>query len=259
MYYKEKKEQKESTFVVLTLEKLEFVQECITSIERHTDPSKYKLIVVDDSKSLDVLSWVIKRPNLACVIKNPEPVGIAKAQNQALDLVDTKYVGFIGADVVIMDRRWYPEMVRVLELNEDVLGVVASQIPHGKREEFNWEEYTEGEEILKDVGRNGVPSGHFCSLFKTLYLKMIGGFDERFAWHEDIDLNKRAFYHGLRIVNTNKVWVWHYQNLVLGGVDYEENWGTSHKRFVEKWKEFDNLPDDMKSPGHIPPTYRRPL
>ncbi len=112
------------TFIVVNYNGKEHVEECLESIMRQSY-RKFKVVVIDNASSdssLETLRDYADKYSRVEVVENKENVGFAKAANQAIEIVDSKFVALVNNDAVL-DRKWAEEMIRAADdlINNSVL------------------------------------------------------------------------------------------------------------------------------------------
>lgn len=227
--------------ILLTVRNVEnYIEECLKSILSQTFED-FEVIVVDDD-SVDhtkrlVSQFVDRRIKYH---RNERRLGLTRNRNRALKYAIGKYVFFTDGDCIV-SKNWLAEGLKYFS-HMNCVGV-------------------EGKICYVSENYEPVFSDHICtnyqgSLFMTgsmAYLRSIiekvGGFDEKFSYHEDRDIALRIKRYGAIPFNPNMIVYVQKETLtpkaLIGHTDIIKNRVYLFKRFCDKtlitWRIVDPL------------------
>jgi len=175
------------TVVIPTLDRKEFLEQAIESVEWQEYDS-LECIVVDDG-STDGTKEFLEGPeydDLRTIYR--DETGLSSARNAAIDVAGGKYITFLDSDDIM-----YPHTVGTLvsvldEQPEDCAGAFGSKklITHrGRVKEKRAPTGRMTEATIENAREIGGPSS---TTFRLDALEDVGGFDESFDALEDLDL-----------------------------------------------------------------------
>jgi asparagine synthase (glutamine-hydrolysing) len=229
--------------VIPVYEGVGYVRDLLRSIERHTNPGTYRLLVVDDSaqpgthKALRAL--VRGRPWLN-LYRNEENLGFVASCNRGIELGaadGSPYVCFLNSDTLVSEG-WLSRMIAAAESDERVAVVnptsnkaVNLSVPLPPGYDFIRMGRKLGERTSPRYPDVTTAVG-FCMLVKRRYLEELGAFDPVYGhgYCEESDLCMRYTEAGLRVVVADDAFVYHR------GCG---SFGTWQKRYEENRKIFD--------------------
>lgn len=169
------------TIIVCTYNRVFFLEKCLNSLLKQTQPSvKFSLIVVDnnstDSTCHLISSFAKKFSNFIFLFEPTQ--GLSHARNAALSLVKTKWVAFLDDDAVA-EKNWVDVIFSTIRKDDfDVFGGVYTAW-HVLRERPRWfiESWESNIGVAKEYSRLfcGYPSGGNC-VYKTDLVREYGGF-----------------------------------------------------------------------------------
>ena len=215
------------TAVVVTLNNLDLLRNCLTSIYAQ-NYGAIEIIVVDNGSDEDVRGMLAKEFPEVRVVRLDKNQGFAGGNNRGIETAQGKYAALINNDAVAAPQ-WISSLVATAE-SDPGIGAAASIIIDGNRPE-----------VLDSCGvgialdgmsrqaMRGMPvpnptkpedvllfSGCAC-LLKMEALKEVGLFDEDFfAYCEDTDLGLRLRRAGWNIVVAPGAYVHHYYSMTGG-------------------------------------------
>lgn len=224
-----------ATVIVLNHNGVRYLEECFRSLEALNYPDdKLELMLVDNASTDGSVEYVKRNFPQVRIIRNPQNLGFAKANNVGAEKAEGKYVAFINNDARAHPD-WLIELVKSVSKEEDVVCVggkilswdgrkidftgaalnfygMGFQPSHGRP---NGPEYSASKEILFACGGSML-------IERDLFLDC-GGFDEDyFAYFEDIDLGWRLWVLGYRVL------------FVPTATSYHKGLGTSRYFATEK-------------------------
>jgi GT2 family glycosyltransferase len=89
--------------IVVTLDRSDLLQSCLSSLLRTASSTSVEVIVVDNGSTDDSLEMLKDKFRQVRVIANPTNLGFAKANNQAIPLCRGRYVVLLNNDTIVLD------------------------------------------------------------------------------------------------------------------------------------------------------------
>jgi len=174
--------------VLITIKNVEhYIANCLTSILDQTFHD-FEIIIVDDVSS-DNTKKIIEefKDKRIRYFRNKKWLGLSESRNECLKHSEGDYVFFTDGDCVV-SKNWIEEGLKYLN-TADCIGVEGKTYYVSK-------EYkpTRSDDVVENK-----KGGSFmtCNIaYKKAVLRSIGGFDNRFSFHEDRDLGLRALKYG---------------------------------------------------------------
>ncbi|HJO03714.1 MAG TPA: glycosyltransferase family 2 protein [Acidobacteriota bacterium] len=215
---------------------LEYLRGCLESIRDNAPPCEHEIVVIDDASPDPCAETVAEVSPGAVVIRNPENLGFAGANNVAWQASRGEYVLFLNTDTKVLPGA-LDELVAYLEehaevgavgpmvLNEDgsfqpqcrrgrltpLSGLTYSLrldrlYPDNRTVSEYLMRYTDREQVQPVRGLSGC-----CMLFRRAVLETGGGFDETLhQYGEDLDLCYRAGNAGWQVIYDAGARIIHY-------------------------------------------------
>jgi GT2 family glycosyltransferase len=123
------------SIIIVNLNDRQLLEECLTSIYKHTRNCLFEIIVVDNHSSDGSVVMVKTKFSQVHLIENMANNRYAIANNQGLDIARGKYVFYLNGDTVLLGNA-VKEMVDFLEREEDA-GAVGCQLvyPDGRHQD----------------------------------------------------------------------------------------------------------------------------
>lgn len=114
------------TFIIVTWNNENLINQCLDSIYRHCDDI-FEIIVVDNNSTDNTIKNIIDREykNIK-VIESKENLGFAKANNKALETINTKYICYLNPDTILIEDIIKPS-IKILEQNREI-GLVGCKL-----------------------------------------------------------------------------------------------------------------------------------
>jgi len=235
------------SIVILALNKLEYTQGCIRSIQQHTR-QRYELILVDNGSTDGTGDWFATVPG-AKVIRNVKNLGVAAGWNQGIDRAEGDYLLILNNDTILGPGS-LENLVRCAEEQANV-GIVAPRsnaiagpqmvegFQFGKPEEIpariaEWQQ-------ANDLAAWEFPRiKGFCMLIPRAVALEVGYFDERYGIgnFEDDDYSLRVGYRGKGLWVADDSFIFHFGSVSFSqaGIDWNAQMVKNQKLFEEKWK-----------------------
>lgn len=239
------------SIVILTFNQLEYTQECVESIRRHT-PEPHEILFVDNGSTDGTVPWlrqIVKDNPHYSVIENAENLGFSKGCNQGIAVAAGDYILLLNNDVVVT-AHWLSGMLECLNRDPDtgIVGpmtnnisglqkVPAADCPSSGR---GLDEYAAA---FRERNRHRrIPMRRivgFCMLFRRTLADRIGLLDERFGSgnFEDDDFCLRAALLGYTNVAAGDVFIHHHgsRSFIGNGMNVGACLSGNRKIFTDKW------------------------
>jgi len=188
---------KTNVSVVICIRNVEkYLGKCIRSILDQTFKD-FEIVMIDDM-SVDNSKHVIEKFDDKRIryFRNEKHLGIAKSRNRGLELSKGKHIFFTDGDCIV-SKNWIEQGLKSLKAAECV-GV------EGKIYYVS-EEYkpTFSDDVCENKYGGQFMTGNIA--YKKSVIKSVGGFDERYSYHEDRDLALRILKHGKIYFNPNMI------------------------------------------------------
>ena len=239
-----------TSIIIPTWEQLEYLQQCLESIDAFT-PELHEVIIVDNGSTDGTVEWVKKqlpKHREYILIRNNKNIGAAAATNQGIGIAKGDYLCFLNNDVVV-SKEWLKGLIDCVESAKD-LGMV------GPRTNF-----VSGPQIVTDTAAGydtlmkyqvyaenfrkayrGLYTPYwriipFCGLVRKEAMAKVGNFDEQFypGNFGDDDLCLRLCLAGYRNMICGDVFVHHHGSVSMRKIDFTANLAECEKKFNAKW------------------------
>ncbi len=206
-----------------------YIGTCISTILNQTF-NDFELIIINDGCE-DSTAHIIEKfcDNRIRYFKNEKNLGIAKSRNKGLKIAQGEYIFFTDADCV-MSENWIKQGLKSLE-DQKYVGVEG-------RIYYVSKDYkpTFSDHVCRNMRGGRFATGNMA--YKANVIQGVGGFDEKYDYHEDRDLALRVLKHGKLCFNPNMIVYVQQQTLtpkdLLRSAGYAKNRVYLFKRFKEK-------------------------
>lgn len=123
------------SIIIVSWNTKDLVRDCLNSIKKSTHSTSYEIFLVDNNSSDGTAEMVKGEFKDVKLIANKTNNGFAKANNQAIEISDSKYIILLNPDTIVKDNA-LDEMVKYLDHHEDV-GVLGCKLlnPDGTLQE----------------------------------------------------------------------------------------------------------------------------
>lgn len=199
----------------------ELLGDCLDSLNKQTFRN-FEIVVVDNGSSDGSVEFLSKNYPGVKVTVLKRNFGFARAINEGVKKVRSKYVVFLNNDAVV-DKRWLEELIKCAELHPEVVsvnpkilnfydrkkidGVGISINEIGQARSIGFKEKDHGQ-YKDEMYIFGVTGG--ASLFKREQFISLGMFDENFfMYFEEVDFAWRAQFAGFKSIYDPKAVVYH--------------------------------------------------
>ncbi|HUZ10067.1 MAG TPA: glycosyltransferase [Acidimicrobiales bacterium] len=230
----------------------EYTTRCLASIQAHTPPGTYEVILIDNG-STDATASLTSAPEDRSLIvhRNGENLGFARACNQGASLARTDRLVFLNNDTEVLPG-WLPPLMTVLDQHPDVgivgcrllypdgtlqhAGVVTGRSPDGlfdghhrfRRQPGTYPPALTGEVLPAVTGA--------CMAVRRHLFEDLGGFDELYYnGNEDVDLCLAAAKCGWSVYYEPASCVIHHES--ISGPERFVSARSNRERLTERWSE----------------------
>jgi len=183
----------EVSIIMASYNKGTMIGETINSVLTQSNP-KWELIIIDDSSTDGSIQQIKQNfsDERIVLVENSMNKGANACRNQGLKLAKGKYIIFLDADDLLIstcieNRLRCAESVPENNLLIFSMGVFYKNIGDDKRQ---WTPKIKTP--LQDFLAHRLPWSILQPLWRTDFLKELGGFDESFERLQDVELNTRA-------------------------------------------------------------------
>lgn len=106
------------SILILNKDGRDFLQDCISSIQKNTHYSNYEIVLIDNDSDDDSVQFVRENfPNIN-IIANDENLGFAEANNRGIDQTSSDYVLLLNNDTEVTPG-WLTALVDFAESEDD--------------------------------------------------------------------------------------------------------------------------------------------
>ena len=237
-----------------------FLGDCLNGLRQQTYEN-YSVIMVDNSSVDGSLDYVQTYYPEVETIALAENAGFAKANNIAIQSVQTKYVALLNPDTV-PDTVWLDHLVKALE-NYPQAGLAASKMLFYAQPNLidrAGDVYTTaGTALLQGRGQVASKYNHQkwvfgacagAALYRRCMFEDIGLFDKDFfLLYEDVDLSFRAQLRGYKCLYVPDATVYHHVSSSIGD-DSPTSVYYSHRNL--EWVYIQNMPQSLIAKTVVP-------
>lgn len=215
------------TVIIVTLNNLDFLKNCLVSIYGQ-DYKEIEILVVDNGSEEDIQGMLAREFPEVRIVRLYKNYGFAGGNNRGIEVAQGKYIALINNDTVASPQ-WIKSLVEVAE-SDPRIGAVASIIIDGNQPDI-LDSCGVGITIdgMSRQAMRGKPIPNFnepkevlsfsgCAcLLRMEALRDVGLFDEDFfAYCEDTDLGLRLRWSGWKIVVAPDAYVCHFYSMTGG-------------------------------------------
>ncbi len=244
------------SIVIVNYNAFPYLSQCLDSISNQSFPkSKMKVIVVDNKSNDNSLTLIKKNYPWIKILPNKQNVGFAKANNQAINLIETKYILLLNPDT-ILSKNTIKIMIEYMENHHRVaISTCRINLPSGEIDDAchrgfptPWNSFCQFSHLSqifpKSMFFNGYHLGYrnldkiheidSCSGAFMLIRKEAGDeinwFDEDYYWYgEDIDFCYRIKKKKWKVVFVPKTSIVHYRGISSGIKKHSQKLSTATK------------------------------
>ena len=232
------------TVFIVTYYSNEKIRYCLDSID-----SKYKIIVFDNSGQTTNKILIENAYSNVNYIVSKKNIGIPRAYNFGLNIIQTDYMFTTQPDVVL--RGGCIDNLLNAALSYPLAGILSPTTYHGDKNEYildgdhkalkidkiNKKIIFDNKNMNKKI-YNKIPEGDFCvegvtgtaMLIKKAFLKKIGGWDKNiFSYWEDMDICARMRMNNFQVIKVRDAELDHspfssHNQELSDSVNYFRNW-----------------------------------
>lgn len=236
------------SIIIVTWSKLEFLRQCLDSLERHMDAYPDFEVIIVDNNSTDGTKPYLRSLNTKLngqVIYNEENKGFAIPNNQAAKIAKGEYLVFLNNDTIVTGNFLNP--IEKAFAWKDKVGVVGCRLIHPGKGTIQHAGVIENERGMLEHIYFGKPADYkpanvikeyfavtgACMATPKSLFDSLGGFDEGYwlGW-EDIDYCNKVKQNGYKIVYTPDALVYHYESRTEGRYIAE---GQNMDKYMKRW------------------------
>ncbi|MDN3512674.1 MAG: glycosyltransferase family 2 protein, partial [Candidatus Jettenia sp.] len=217
------------TIVIPTKDRIDLLDRCIRSIQKHTDYINWEILVINNNGS-EATELYLKKNKINYINVQTEKFNFSHINNTAAQKVTSDLILFLNNDTEILSPNWLTDMVGIIKLNPSI-GVVGAKllfpngtIQHGgvvlglanlpaahinKLINFDNPGYLYYNNVLR--GFSAVTAA--CLLTRTDLFRRVGGFTEDSIGisYQDVDYCLKVKKAGFRVVYSPHSILIHYE------------------------------------------------
>lgn len=221
------------SIITLTLNNLSYTKKFVESLFKYT--KDFELIIVDNGSTDGTVDYLKSLKGIKLIL-NESNVGFSKGNNQALEVADGEYIGFLNNDILLYPN-WFEEIEKVFQ-KENAAFVSPRHInPHiDSTDEKHYIEFFKKNFKYKTVYEKNFDECVFsCVITKREVINKIGVFDEKYspAFFEDNDYKYRAILAGYGIYVVNNICFFHFGSIT--SVCYDKNLEKNKNYYYSKY------------------------
>lgn len=236
------------TFVIVSWNNNDLMQDCIRSIRRTVPISAREIVVVDNASSDGITDWLSSQLDVK-LIKNTENAGFGKGSNQGLEAAaEGNDIFFLNNDTIVTPNSVFWLRMALYDSDGDMIAAGCCTNYEGSNQP-PVETFDTLKEYLLFSDTNNIPMDEpyderpwlsgFALAFRRPVLEKIGGFDLRYGmgYFEDTDLCESARRAGCILRMCRNSYIYHYGSKSFG-LQYEKAKDLiidNRSKFIEKW------------------------
>lgn len=224
------------SIVIPVMNQLAMTMDCLVSIEQHTDPEDYELIIINNGSTDGTREFFDAVGSGLVVLHCSRNIGVGPAWNLGISYSTADYVCVMNNDILLTPD-WLDHLLWPFTRDERVwcTGPIFTRVE--LPEDFDQLADFIGQSEPK-LAAGGIVG--FCFVLKRIAIERLGRFDERFetAWFEDTDYYMRLAKAGHPPAIATNCLIHHYETrtalneLPNSGTEILERNG---RRFRQKW------------------------
>ncbi len=204
------------SIVIVSYNEEDNIGRCLDSLLELDYPKEKITTIVVDGGSRDKTTDIVKEYPVELLIL--PGANVATCKNRSLDIIDTKYVAFIDADVIV-DRRWLTELVSTISsVDENIAAVGGPNLI--MQDDYEMAKLI-GHAQETFMGSGGSPQAYSINEMRevisisncnSLYRYSIVNkhrFDESFNIGDDLEINFRLRLNGYKFIYVPSAIVYH--------------------------------------------------
>ncbi|MBK7945530.1 MAG: glycosyltransferase [Flavobacteriales bacterium] len=185
------------SIIVPSYNKKGFIRDMVHSVQAQTD-GRWELLIIDDAStdgSADMLRGLAQQDPRITVVANAANQGANLCRNQGIAMARAPYIVFLDADDLLAPH-CLARRLSVMQGSGNRFSVSTMQVfrlaPGDLKQ--RWVPLTR--DPLGRFFRHDLPWQTMQPIWKTAFLREIGGFDPDFSRHQDVELHTRALLAG---------------------------------------------------------------
>ncbi|BBI35024.1 glycosyltransferase family 2 protein [Cohnella abietis] len=234
-----------ASIIIPTYNRLDLLQNCVSSIRKYTD-TPYEIIIVDNASTDGSAEWC-RREKLA-FISLPRNEGFPIACNKGLRLSSGDTLVLLNNDTVVTPN-WLSNMTAALNSSSDVgiVGPVTNYASGSQQVHYPFEDVEEFQRIASEVNIQDHSKWKrverivgICFVFNRSLIEKIGLLDERFSpgHYEDDDFCLRTRLHGYSLLVCHDTLIYHEGSASFkreGIAEQQLLVERNYRMFMDKW------------------------
>ena len=249
---------KELTVVTPVYNNINDTKEYLKQVKYYTH-NDYQLVIIDNGSSDGTKELLDAQDHVEFnikIIRNKKNMGFGYANNQGIDVADSKYVCFLNNDVLLYPG-WDLDLIKPFNIYDEIgaTGPVTNNCAGVQCDDYGLKDITKEEyRLIAEWRSKEKPSNYrnyhrligFCLLAKTDLINELKGFDESFniGNYEDDDLCMRILLKKKKIIICENVFIYHFgsQSFKKNNLNHSRSLKNNSKLFSKKW-DLKLLPD----------------
>ncbi|WP_421772999.1 glycosyltransferase family 2 protein [Gracilimonas sp.] len=172
--------------VIPSFNRVELVERAIQSVLDQSY-TKVEVIVIDDASDVDIRQRVEGLGKVK-YLRNEENRGACYSRNRGIQEAKGEYINFLDDDDVLLPTKLEKQVECFKKSGDPDLGMVTCHANDGRSGEYIIKENKVKGDIYNQLLSRFLVSGIETMLFKTDYIREIGGFDENLQSSQEYDL-----------------------------------------------------------------------
>lgn len=213
---------KNTSIIIITYNSSEFIEECLSSVQKVNGFNQAQIIVWDNASSDKTVNIIESKFPKVKLFKSNQNLGFGAAINQVVQKIDTEYIVLLNPDTQV-EKNWLNGLLETFD-KEKKVGAVNSKtkiVIDGKKYIQNagshlfhdghgrdrgavissdhQQSYEEDNEFYNQLTEVDAFSGVSVMIPRKLFISL-GGFDDHmFMYYEDTDLSIRMKKKGYKV------------------------------------------------------------
>lgn len=218
------------SIIILNWNGSDYIALCLDSILQ-SDYQKIEVIVVDNASSDTSLSVIEKYKSKITLVVNDQNLGFAGGMNSGIRHAKGEFIVTLNNDVVV-EPSWLNRPIELLQMDTQIGIISCRQMVYGEDDVIDvlhtiQTPYLLSRPVGSDKRYSLNPEYHnekvvfgasgASVIYRKKLLDSYGGFDERFfAYHEECDIQTRAYYDGWKCLYVPSAVVYHMGSKSFG-------------------------------------------
>ena len=236
--------------IIPTRDRIDLVEQCITSIEEKTTYQNYDIIILDND-SAEPASLEYFNSTKYSVIPCPGPFNYAKIINRGVNHSSADYIVTLNNDTIIVTPDWLEQLIALASLPDvGIVGaclldregrrehesIIIAPYPQHLRTDSNYAHVDYFSSATRDVA---AVTGA-VQMVQREFWQFLGGMDEQLkVVMNDVDICLRAQMEDRYVIYTPDVQLYHHVGSSRGDLDPIDD----RDRFVKRWDIFNSFRD----------------